>query len=83
MSQLLQEVLKQAEQLTPDDRLELIRLVAEGLKKPEMPEVNVKRSWRELRGLAPNLLGGKDAQAWVNELRIEWDEREARLRADP
>jgi len=28
-------------------------------------------------GIAPNLLGGEDAQAWVNQIRGEWEEREA------
>jgi hypothetical protein len=79
MSPLLEEMIKQAELLTVDDRLELIRQIAAGLKQPQN-EPKPKRSWRELRGLAPNLLEGQDAQEWVNELRTEWDEREARLR---
>jgi hypothetical protein len=81
MSPLLQEVLKQAEHLSVGDRLELIQRVAEGLKQTQQEkEPKPKRSWRELRGLAPNVLGGQDAQEWVNELRSEWDKRESRLR---
>lgn len=82
MSPLLQEVLKQVEQLTPEDQRELIRQVSSGLASQAAAPPQAKRSWRELRGIAPNLLNGQDAQEWVNELRSEWDERENRLRGD-
>ncbi len=72
MSPNLQIILQQAEQLTPEERLELIRQIAEGLKSARTTPQK-KRSWRELRGIAPDRLEGKDAQQWVNELRSEWD----------
>jgi len=28
-----------------------------------------KVKWKDIRGLAPNLLNGEDAQAWVNRMR--------------
>lgn len=31
-----------------------------------------KRKLSDFYGIAPNLLGGQDAQEWVNELRQEW-----------
>ncbi|MFM7425081.1 MAG: hypothetical protein ACKO7W_08840 [Elainella sp.] len=44
MSPLLQDLLKQAEQLSYEERLELIRGLAEGLKKTEAPaNGNVRR----------------------------------------
>jgi hypothetical protein len=76
MSPNLQMILQQAEQLTPEEKLELIQQVAEGLKSDRIGS-QPKRSWRELRGITPNILGGKDAQEWVNELRSEWNERQA------
>ena len=79
MSPLLQEVLKQAEQLTPEDRRELIRQISYGLTNLPVSE-KPKHRLSEFRGIAPNLLQGKDAQDWVNELREEWDEREQNLR---
>jgi hypothetical protein len=30
-----------------------------------------RRSWREIRGVAPNLLCGEDAQEWVSRTRRE------------
>lgn len=28
-----------------------------------------KVKWKDIRGIAPNLLNGEDAQAWVNRMR--------------
>ena len=74
MSPLLQTILKQVEQLSYQERLELIQQVAEQMKScPAEPKRKHKIS--EFRGIAPNLLEGRDAQDWVNELRSEWDDR--------
>jgi len=75
MSPQLQQVLREIEQLTLEEQLEVISHTTEQLKRRAGGN-QTKRSWRELRGIAPNLLDGKDAQRWVNELRNEWDERE-------
>ncbi len=79
MSPLLQQVLQEIEQLTPEEQLEVISHAAEQLKRRTALQTQSKRSWRELRGIAPNLLGGQDAQEWVNQLRREWDDREKQL----
>ena len=79
MSPLLQALLQQVEQLTPEDRLELIQRVAEGLKKSEAiaPAGNreatekPKPRWSDLKGLAPYPMMGEDAQAWVTRTRRE------------
>jgi hypothetical protein len=76
MSPLLQEILNQVKQLPVGDRQELIRQLSEEIHDHTTAPPQPKRSWRELRGIAPNLLNGQDAQEWVNELRSEWDERE-------
>ena len=85
MSPLLQEVLRQAEQLVPEERLELIQRVAEGLKKPEiLSSVKpAKHRVGEFYGIAPNLMEGRDAQEWVNEMRDEWSAREVQWSQDP
>lgn len=75
MSPQLQQVLLEIEQLTLEEQLEVISHTTEQLKRRTGGN-QTKRSWRELRGIVPNLLDGKDAQEWVNELRNEWDERE-------
>lgn len=72
MSILLDTVLKQVEQLTAEERLELIQKVAEGLKsKPE--STSTKPKWADLRGMAPYPLMGEDAQQWVSRTRRESD----------
>ncbi len=79
MSPLLEQVLRQAEQLEPEERLELVQKVVEGLRKPEENgnARPAKHRVSEFYGIAPDLLEGRDAQEWVNELRDEWSEREA------
>lgn len=79
MSPLLQEILKQVKQLSPEDQQALIHEVSQGLETQTFSS-SPKHKLSEFRGIAPNLLQGKDAQEWVNELRSEWDEREQNLR---
>jgi hypothetical protein len=74
MSPLLEQVLQNLEQLTPEEQLEVMNQAKQHLQRRETK--NQKRKLSEFRGIAPNLLEGQDAQAWVNELRSEWDERE-------
>lgn len=78
MSPLLQEILRQAEQLAPEKRLELIRQVAEGLKKSEAI-AKPKSRWIDLKGLAPHPMMGEDAQVWVTRTRREGDEHRERV----
>ncbi len=37
------------------------------------------KSWRDLAGIAPNLLNGEDAQEWVNRERNEWSQWEEKI----
>ena len=65
------EVLQQAKALTPSERKELFRLLQEIVavddgKKP-------KRSLRELRGKSKGTWHGLDVDAYINEMRDEWD----------
>jgi hypothetical protein len=72
MSPLLQNLLQQVEQLTSEERLELIRQIAEGLKKSEVV-VRPKPRWSDLKGMAPHPMMGEDAQQWVSGNRQEAD----------
>lgn len=78
MSPLLQELLQQVEQLTPEEQLELIRQVAEGLKKSEAID-KPKPRWSDLKGLASYPMLGEDAQAWVSRTRQEADQHRERV----
>ncbi|GAB4292732.1 MAG: hypothetical protein Fur0025_28580 [Oscillatoriaceae cyanobacterium] len=73
MSPLLKDLLQQAEQLSYEERLELIRGVAQGLKKSEAG-VRAKPRWSDLKGMAPYPMMGEDAQEWVTRTRREGDE---------
>lgn len=78
MSPLLQHLLQQVEQLTLEERLELIQQVAEGLKKAGTI-AHSKPRWSDLKGLAPYPMMGEDAQEWVSRTRQEADEHRERV----
>jgi hypothetical protein len=78
MSPLLQQILHNLEQLTLPEQMQVIEHIHYLQNRSAVSQPN--RSWRDLEGIAPNLLGGEDAQAWVNRSRDEWDEREQHLR---
>ena len=76
----LDELLRKADQLTPDEQLVLIRHLAETVRLA-LPDAKPKRKWREIAGAAPYPLAGEDAQDWVTRTRLEGTEqREARWR---
>lgn len=79
MSPLLEQILQEIEQLSPNEQKQLSERLVERVNAPEKV-AQPKRSWQDLRGIAPNVLKGKDAQEWVNELRNEWGEREMQIR---
>lgn len=82
MSRLLQELLRQAEQLTPEERLELISRLADQLRV-QTTAPKAKRKWSDLKGMAPYPLLGEDAQEWVSRTRQEGDDhREHLLRGE-
>ena len=65
-----------AEQLAPADRLRLVeRIVHDLAALPAANEPRPRHDWMALRGIAPNLLGGEDAQEWVSRTRREGDEQ--------
>ncbi len=80
MSSLLQQILSQVGQLAPAEQMQLVGHLMTQLQNRAAIAEKPRRSWQDLEGAAPNLLGGEDAQEWVDRQRDEWDERE-QLRA--
>ena len=78
MSPLLEQLLQQVEQLTPEERLELIRQIAQGLKMSDIA-VKAKPRWSDLKGMAPYPMMGEDAQEWVSRTRREGDEHRSQV----
>jgi hypothetical protein len=70
-SAILQQVRQQADQLTPDEQRQLMAYLAEKITQGK--PISRHRRWEEICGAAPYPLVGKDAQAWVSELRQESD----------
>ncbi len=83
MSPQLEAILKQAQGLSREEQLELIRQLTEQVSTQPETGAKPKRKVTEFYGIAPNLLSGIDAQVWVEQLRSEWDEREALFRQQP
>ncbi len=76
MSSLLQQILSQIDKLTPQEQMQVVGHLINQLQNRAAIVEKPRRSWHDLEGAVPNLLGGEDAQEWVNRLRDEWDERE-------
>ena len=68
------DILQQAKTLSAQERKELVKLLVDSL---DVSEVAPRRQRRlsELRGLGKDIWQGIDAQAYVDQLRSEWDER--------
>lgn len=64
MSSLLTKILQEIEQLTVEEKFQIITQTTEQLKRQTVVPKTSKHSLRELRGIAPNILEGKDAQEW-------------------
>lgn len=76
MSPLLTKILQEIEQLTIEEKFQIITYTTEQLKRQTIIPKTSKHSLSDLRGILPNILEGKDAQEWVSELRQEWQQRE-------
>jgi hypothetical protein len=73
---VLQDLMRQVDQLSTDEQLQLLVYIAErarqGAQRPK---------WSDLCGIAPDIMDGQDAQEWVSRTRRESTEhREALLR---
>ncbi len=70
----LNNLIRQAESLTGDERLQLaIDLLKKVRKARGKPEPH--RNWTELCGLAASPLVSEDAQKWVSSIRRDSDDR--------
>ncbi|MDP8962470.1 MAG: hypothetical protein M3O33_00515 [Cyanobacteriota bacterium] len=68
MSKELLEVMKQADALTPDEQLHLIAHLTQKLRRCEIKR-KPRRNIMEFAGIAPNHLGGMDAQDYITRMR--------------
>lgn len=63
----LQPILRATAHLSQSDLLELITYLAQQAQQTTNEGESI--SWVEMEGIAPNLLGGEDAQEWVTQSR--------------
>ncbi|MFA0754858.1 MAG: hypothetical protein YPKNTGVA_000352 [Candidatus Fervidibacter sp.] len=67
----LMKVMQEAEKLSLDEQWELALWLMERLRQRVMAS---RPHWKDLAGIAPDLLEGMDAQTWVSQGRRESDE---------
>lgn len=81
---LVDEIYKQVQTLPVEVRLQLVERITHDLATQGADgQPKKRRLWSEIRGIAPNLLGGEDAQEWVSRTRREGDEhREKQLKRE-
>ncbi|NJN39256.1 MAG: hypothetical protein HC790_11975 [Acaryochloridaceae cyanobacterium CSU_3_4] len=81
MSPLLAKVLEDISQLAPNEQMQVMEHLVDRVKQHVAAQEAAvpKRKLSEFMGVLPDLLEGQDAQAVVNQLRGEWDERAAFL----
>jgi hypothetical protein len=83
MSKELFEVMRLADALSPDEQLQLISHLSENLRRCEIKR-KPRRNVMEFAGIAPNHLGGMDAQEYISRMRrgefpeLEIEEMESR-----
>jgi hypothetical protein len=64
------EVIGLVDQLSSEEKLQLIEHVAHELRDTKLSH---RRHWREFRGLGKEIWQGIDTQAYIDELRNEWE----------
>jgi hypothetical protein len=83
MSPQLQQVLIHIDRLSSAEQIQVIEHI--NAKNPGLVSTTPakkSKSWRDLAGIAPNLLDGEDAQEWVNRERNEWSQWEEKILVD-
>ncbi|NEP42510.1 MAG: hypothetical protein F6K35_26135 [Okeania sp. SIO2H7] len=68
MSKELTDLMMKADKLLPEEQLYLISYLSNRLRTCEIKR-QPRRNIKELEGIAPNLLGGMDAQEYVTRMR--------------
>jgi hypothetical protein len=79
MSPLLQQILNEIDQLSSEEKRQVIRYLVSQEHPSERVDAQPRKSWQQLEGIFPNFSEGVDAQDRVNRLRDEWNEREQQL----
>ena len=80
-TEVLDNLIKQAERLSPDEQLSLAAYLVERARQASS---SPRRKWREIRGLARLSLFGEDAQTYITRTRREADEHRANaLKREP
>lgn len=59
------------EQLSPEEKRQLIEYVARDLQRT--PSAPVRLSWQDARGLGKDIWAGVDVDQYIDVLRQEWD----------
>ena len=79
-AQLLEDLIQQASQLTPDEQLRLATRLIERARQATTTSnpPRARRKWKDICGALPYPALGEDAQAWVSRTRQEADERRMR-----
>ncbi|MEH2089305.1 hypothetical protein [Nostoc sp.] len=68
-----QEVLLQAQSLTPEEQIRLIEDLSSLIRQQMMMTPKPKRNILELRGLGKEIWNGIDVQEYVNQERDSWN----------
>ena len=70
--------------LSPAEQAQLLEKIARNLSQ-QIPagEPQERYDWMSVRGIAPHLLAGEDAQAWVSRSRREADEHRDKTPTPP
>jgi hypothetical protein len=76
-----EDIYELVRQMPVSERLRLVEKIAHDLVlvPAEARSLAAGFRWSELAGVAPGLLGGEDAQAWVSSSRLASDEHRAEL----
>ena len=67
----LTEILTLIEQLSPEEKRQLIEYVARDLQRT--PSAPVRLSWQDARGLGKDIWTGVEVDQYLDALRQEWD----------
>ena len=67
----LAEIVTLIEQLSPEEKRQLIEYVARDLQRTQSAPVHL--SWQDARGLGKDIWTGVDVDQYVDALRQEWD----------
>ena len=83
MSPQLQQILIDIDRLSSTEQIQVIEHITAKLREVvSMTPSKQTKSWRDLAGIAPDLLNGEDAQEWVNRERNEWSQWEENILVD-